>query len=86
VCPSVEPDFFVLDLKSADMILLTTDGLTRYADAKQARAPYIYALKPGRNLSRADRDSPRRRGGRQRDLYAVARLLTLGKQGRHKAT
>jgi protein phosphatase len=40
VHPSVEPDFFVLDLEPADMILLTTDGLTRYADAKKL-AHYI---------------------------------------------
>jgi protein phosphatase len=33
VHPSVEPDLFVLELEPADMILLTTDGLTRYADA-----------------------------------------------------
>ncbi|HTF63971.1 MAG TPA: protein phosphatase 2C domain-containing protein [Edaphobacter sp.] len=38
---SVEPDFFALDLKPADMILLTTDGLTRYADASKL-AQHIY--------------------------------------------
>lgn len=41
VQPSVEPDFFALDVKPADMILLTTDGLTRYADAHRL-AHYIY--------------------------------------------
>jgi serine/threonine protein phosphatase PrpC len=41
VHPSVEPDFFVLDLQPADMILLTTDGLTRYADANKL-AHHIY--------------------------------------------
>jgi serine/threonine protein phosphatase PrpC len=39
----VKPDFFVLDLKPADMILLTTDGLTRYADEnKIARHIYMH--------------------------------------------
>ncbi|RZU42254.1 PP2C family protein-serine/threonine phosphatase [Edaphobacter modestus] len=41
VHPNVEPDFFALDLKPADMILLTTDGLTRYADANKL-AHHIY--------------------------------------------
>jgi len=41
VHPSVEPDFFALDLEPADMILLTTDGLTRYADANTL-AHHIY--------------------------------------------
>jgi serine/threonine protein phosphatase PrpC len=41
VHPSVEPDFFVLDLEPADMILLTTDGLTRYVDANTL-AHHIY--------------------------------------------
>jgi protein phosphatase len=41
VHPSVEPDFFVLELEPADMILLTTDGLTRYADASKL-AHHIY--------------------------------------------
>jgi len=41
VNPSVEPDFFLLDLQPADMILLTTDGLTRYADANKL-AHHVY--------------------------------------------
>ena len=41
VRPSVEPDFFGLDLKPGDMILLATDGLTRYADANRL-AHHIY--------------------------------------------
>lgn len=31
---SVEPDIFTGDLESGDIVLLTSDGLTRYADAK----------------------------------------------------
>lgn len=31
---AVEPDFFVGNLESEDTVLLTTDGLTRYADAQ----------------------------------------------------
>jgi serine/threonine protein phosphatase PrpC len=38
---SVEPDLFSLDLEQADMILLTTDGLTRYADENKL-AHHIY--------------------------------------------
>ena len=30
---SVEPDLFTAELEAADVVLLTTDGLTRYADA-----------------------------------------------------
>jgi protein phosphatase len=41
VHPSVEPDLFSLDLEQADMILLTTDGLTRYADENKL-AHHIY--------------------------------------------
>jgi serine/threonine protein phosphatase PrpC len=41
VNPSVEPDFFAFDLKPGDMILLATDGLTRYADANKL-AQHIY--------------------------------------------
>jgi protein phosphatase len=31
---SVEPDIFTGDLEPGDIVLLTSDGLTRYADAK----------------------------------------------------
>jgi protein phosphatase len=31
----VKPDLFVAELRSGDMILLATDGLTRYVDAKR---------------------------------------------------
>ncbi|HTF66163.1 MAG TPA: Stp1/IreP family PP2C-type Ser/Thr phosphatase, partial [Edaphobacter sp.] len=41
VHPSVKPDLFGLDLEQADMILLTTDGLTRYADENKL-AHHIY--------------------------------------------
>jgi protein phosphatase len=41
VHPSVEPDLFLIDLEPADMILLATDGLTRYADANKL-AHHIY--------------------------------------------
>lgn len=41
VHPSVEPDLFTLDLEQADIILLTTDGLTRYADENKL-AHHIY--------------------------------------------
>jgi serine/threonine protein phosphatase PrpC len=44
VKPSVEADFFAFDLKPGDMILLATDGLTRYADAnKLAQHIYIHS-------------------------------------------
>ena len=44
VKPSVEPDFFAFDMKPGDMILLATDGLTRYADAnKLADSIYIHS-------------------------------------------
>jgi protein phosphatase len=39
---AVEPDFFVGDLESEDIVLLTTDGLTRYADAEML-TQQIYA-------------------------------------------
>ena len=39
---AVEPDFFVGDLASEDTVLLTTDGLTRYADAEML-TQQIYA-------------------------------------------
>ena len=32
---AVKPDFFVIDLEPGDTVLLTTDGLTRYADAEK---------------------------------------------------
>ncbi|HEY4048465.1 MAG TPA: PP2C family serine/threonine-protein phosphatase [Acidobacteriaceae bacterium] len=32
---AVKPDFFVVDLEPGDIVLLTTDGLTRYADAEK---------------------------------------------------
>jgi protein phosphatase len=35
---SVEPDIFTGDLESGDIVLLTSDGLTRYADAKAIAA------------------------------------------------
>jgi protein phosphatase len=38
----VKPDFFVADLEPADIVLLTTDGLTRYADAERL-AQQIYS-------------------------------------------
>lgn len=41
VNPTVTPDFFVLDLKPGDMVLLATDGLTRYADTNRL-AHHIY--------------------------------------------
>ena len=39
---TVEPDFFVGGLESGDSVLLTTDGLTRYADAEML-AEQIYS-------------------------------------------
>jgi protein phosphatase len=38
---AVKPDFFVADLEPGDTVLLTTDGLTRYADAEKL-AQQIY--------------------------------------------
>jgi serine/threonine protein phosphatase PrpC len=35
---SVEPDFFVGSVENGDILLLTTDGLTRYADSKAIAA------------------------------------------------
>jgi serine/threonine protein phosphatase PrpC len=32
---TVNPDFFAVDLEPGDIVLLTTDGLTRYADAEK---------------------------------------------------
>jgi protein phosphatase len=41
---AVTPDFFVADLESGDTVLLTTDGLTRYADAdKLAQQIYTHS-------------------------------------------
>jgi protein phosphatase len=39
---AIEPDFFSGNLESGDTVLLTTDGLTRYADA-EALAEQIYS-------------------------------------------
>jgi serine/threonine protein phosphatase PrpC len=42
--PVVTPDFFGADLESGDIVLLTTDGLTRYADAdKLAQEIYTHS-------------------------------------------
>ena len=35
---AVEPDLFAASLEAGDIVLLTTDGLTRYADAEQIAA------------------------------------------------
>ena len=41
---AVKPDFFVVNLESGDTVLLTTDGLTRYADAdKLAQEIYTHS-------------------------------------------
>src|ERR1700743_3392507 len=41
---AIKPDFFVVNLESGDTVLLTTDGLTRYADAdKLAQEIYTHS-------------------------------------------
>jgi serine/threonine protein phosphatase PrpC len=40
---SVEPDLFAASLEAGDIVLLTTDGLTRYANAEQIAALVLRA-------------------------------------------
>ncbi len=74
---TVEPDFFAGSIENGDILMLTTDGLTRYADAKAIAAVILGSASLG-DACKALIDTAKRQGAVDNVTCLLVQFLDAG--------